>query len=118
MTTKVTRQLASAALAACMGAGCGLSEQDRPPAAGPSEFGQSISVAASPDRISQDGVSQSTVQVTVRDSQGKATPGVTVQWNVTAGPDTIYSGSPMLDARCGPPPSQLPLGRFDRPPPL
>jgi len=88
MTTKVTRQLAAAAVAACVGAGCGLSEQNRPPVNGPSEFGQSISVAAIPDRISQDGVSQSTVQVTVRDSQGKATPGVTVQWNVTAWGDT------------------------------
>ena len=81
MTTKVTRQLAAAAMAACVGAGCGLSEQNRPPVNGPSEFGQSISVAAIPDRISQDGVSQSTVQVTVRDSQGKATPGVTATWH-------------------------------------
>ena len=85
MTIRVIRQLAgSAAVAACVSAGCGLSKQDKPPVAGPSEFGQSISVAATPDRLSQDGVSQATVQVTVRDSNGKATPGVTVQWNVLA----------------------------------
>jgi len=96
MTAKGTRQLAAAAVAACVGAGCGLSEQKKPPVAGPSEFGQSISVAAIPDRISQDGVSQSTVQVTVRDSQGKATPGVTVQWDVTAWGDA--NNNNLLDA--------------------
>ena len=85
MTTMLTRQLAGAVtVAACVSAGCGLSEQKRPPVSGPSEFGQSISVAATPDRITQDGVSQSTVSVTVRDANGKVTPGVTVQWSVTA----------------------------------
>lgn len=96
MTTKVTRQLAgAAALAVCVSAGCGLSKQEKPALAGPSEFGQAISVAANPDRISQDGVSQALVEVTVRDASGKVAPGVTVQWTVVAWRDA--NGNNELD---------------------
>ncbi len=96
MTTIVTRQLmCAAAVAACVSAGCGLSKQQKPALSGPSEFGQSISVAASPDRISQDGVSQALVQATVLDANGKATQGVTVQWNVVVWRDA--NGNNELD---------------------
>jgi hypothetical protein len=97
MTTSVTRQLAvAAAVAACVSSGCGLSKQDRPAMSGPSEFGQSISVTATPDHISQDGQSQTIVQATIRDANGKVIPNVTVHWNVVAWRDTngnnLYDG--------------------------
>jgi chitodextrinase len=88
---------AAAAVAACMSAGCGLTKQDRPASAGPSEFGQSISVSATPDRISQDGQSQTIAQAIIRDANGKAMPGVTVQWTVVAWRDSnennLHDGS-------------------------
>lgn len=95
MTTSVTRQLVGAAvLAACVGAGCGLSKQDRPALSGPSEFGQSIAVAATPDHISQDGQAQTIAQATIRDANGKAMPGVTVHWSVIAWRDTNGNNIP------------------------
>jgi PKD repeat protein len=94
MTTMVTRRLiCAAAAAAALTAGCGLSEQDAPAVSGPSEFGQSISVAATPDRLSQDGVSQARVDVTVRDASGKPVPGVTVKWSVVASTGVLVEPS-------------------------
>lgn len=49
---------------------CTISEQEAPPLAGPSEYGQSIVVAVSPDILTQDGASQSLVTVTARDANG------------------------------------------------
>jgi hypothetical protein len=81
----ISRMLGAAALvAAVAAAGCTTTKQEAPALSGPSEFGQSLSVTATPDRLSQDGVSQARVEATVRNSEGKPTPGVTVQWRVTA----------------------------------
>jgi PKD repeat protein len=65
------RLLAAGALVAAA-AGCTLKSQDPPPLAGPSEFGTSITVTASPDAINQDGGSQSLITITARDSKGNA----------------------------------------------
>ncbi len=79
----ISRTLRAVALiAAGAAAGCTTSDQEAPALSGPSEFGQSISVTATPDRLSQDGVSQARVEATVRDAGGKPTPGVAVQWSV------------------------------------
>jgi PKD repeat protein len=52
-------------LAGVLGA-CTMKETEAPPFAGPSEFGKSVTVAITPDIITQDGASQSVVTVTAR----------------------------------------------------
>ena len=58
---------------------CTTKSQDAPPLTGPSEFGQSVNVAANPDSLPQDGASQSFVTVTVRDANGQPIRGVTLR---------------------------------------
>jgi hypothetical protein len=50
--------------------GCGLDEQDEPALSGPSETGISAQLNAFPDTINADGVSQSVVQLILRDQTG------------------------------------------------
>ena len=70
----ISRTLRAVALvAAGAAAGCTTSDQEAPALSGPSEFGQSMSVTATPDRLSQDGVSQARVEATVRNAEGKPT---------------------------------------------
>jgi chitodextrinase len=57
--------------AAALVTSCTLKNQEAPPLTGPSEFGTSITVAASPDVIFHDGASQSVVTVTARDANGQ-----------------------------------------------
>ena len=63
------RCAAIAALALTVG-GCTMKEQDAPALTGPSEFGQSITVTASPDVLTQDGASQSVITVLARGANG------------------------------------------------
>lgn len=44
--------------------------QETPPLTGPSEFGTSITIAVTPDVLTQDGASQSLVTITARDENG------------------------------------------------
>jgi PKD repeat protein len=57
--------------AAFVAAGCGLSDPAAPSLTGPSEFGQSVTLTASPDQLPRDGSSQSVVTVFVRDAQSR-----------------------------------------------
>jgi PKD repeat protein len=58
---------------------CTMKSQDPPPYAGPSELGQSVGVAVSPDSLPQDGASQSLITVTVRDANAQPMRNVTVR---------------------------------------
>jgi PKD repeat protein len=51
--------------------GCTTHNQDAPPLSGPSELGTAITITVSPDVVTQDGVSQSLVQITARDNNGQ-----------------------------------------------
>lgn len=91
MTTHatLTKRILPAALlsAAIAAAGCTTSKQERPPLAGPSEFGQGITVTVDRDRIPQDGVSRANVVATIYAADGKPVTTerrVTVQWQVSA----------------------------------
>ena len=84
---------AVALIAAGAAAGCTTSDQEAPALSGPSEFGQSISVTATPDRLNQDGVSQARVEATIRDAGGKPTQGVAVQWSVDASTGVLVEPS-------------------------
>jgi PKD repeat protein len=60
----------SAILAAVATAACTVQQAEVPPLMGPSELALSISVAATPDSISHDGASQSSIVVSARDASG------------------------------------------------
>jgi PKD repeat protein len=60
-------------------AACTVHGVDVPQMSGPSEFAQSVAVTALPDSILQDGASQSSIAIVVRDANGKGTSGVTVR---------------------------------------
>lgn len=66
---------------ACLGvlAACGLEKQTAPSLSGPSEFGLSLAVTATPDVITQDGVSSSAIQVVARDSNSQPASGVSLR---------------------------------------
>jgi PKD repeat protein len=55
--------------------GCSLDKQTTPTLSGPSGFGLSVTMTASPDQLPRDGASQSVVTLTARDSQGKPLAG-------------------------------------------
>jgi len=60
-------------LIACLAAfgGCSLDKQAAPDLAGPSGLSLSIDVKATPDVVLRDGVSTSTIEVTMRDADGR-----------------------------------------------
>jgi PKD repeat protein len=93
-TVRIERVVRFAALSlAFTAAGCGLTKQEEPALSGPSEFGLSISVAASTDRLSQDGLSTAEVVATVRDQNGQPKQGVTLQWFVSASTGVLVEPS-------------------------
>ena len=51
-------------------ASCGLEKQSAPDLAGPSEFGTSLTLTATPSSLVQDGASQSVINVQARDANG------------------------------------------------
>lgn len=61
--------------AALLAGGCSLEDTSAPPLTAPSEFGLSVTLAASPDQLPRDGSSQSVVTVTVRDDAGRPVAG-------------------------------------------
>jgi PKD repeat protein len=97
MTQSTFKSLAVLAAAILIG-GCTMDDQERPPLAGPSEFGQSLSVSVSPDVLPQDGASQSLVTATVFDQNGqpKRDP-VTLRVEIRVGGVPVDFGS--LSAR-------------------
>lgn len=60
-------------------AGCGIEKQSAPGLAGPSEFGLSLSLSATPDTIVQDGVSQAVIHIVARDPDSRPVPNLTLQ---------------------------------------
>jgi PKD repeat protein len=71
-----SRVLAAALVLAALGVtGCGLENQAAPTMTGPSEFGLSVTLSATPDQLPRDGQSQSTVSISVRDPQGRPVTG-------------------------------------------
>ncbi len=66
-------------------AGCGLEKQSAPPLAGPSEFGTSITLTASPDTLNRDGASQSVITLVARDSENRPVSGLTLTMDANAG---------------------------------
>lgn len=65
--------------------GCTVKKTETPELTGPSELGLSLEMRVSPDVLVMDGVSQSTLTITSRDSNGAIQPNVAVRVEVTAG---------------------------------
>jgi PKD repeat protein len=62
--------------AMALASACTVHQTEAPALAGPSEFALSFTVAATPDSITQDGVSQSSIVVTARDASGAPVAGL------------------------------------------
>jgi PKD repeat protein len=66
-------------------AGCTVKKTEAPDITGPSELGLSLELRVSPDLLVADGVSQSTLTITTRDSNGKIQPNVDLRVESVAG---------------------------------
>lgn len=77
---KLIRRLMIGALV--LSAACTTSQQTVPPLAGPSEFALSLRVTATPDSVSQDGASQSSIVVNAFDPNGKGISGLALRMDM------------------------------------
>jgi PKD repeat protein len=68
-----------------LSAGCTVHQTDAPPLTGPSELALSILLTAIPDSISQDGGSQSSLEVFARDPSGKPIVGLPLRLDMSIG---------------------------------
>ena len=80
-----TRGAGLALVSGLLVTGCSLENGEAPPVTGPSEFGLSVTLTASPDQLPRDGTSQSTVTVTVRDEASRPVAGRRLIASATAG---------------------------------
>jgi PKD repeat protein len=77
---KLIRRLTIGALV--LSAACTTSQQTEPPLAGPSEFALSLRVTATPDSVSQDGASQSSIVVNAFDPNGRGISGLALRMDM------------------------------------
>jgi PKD repeat protein len=87
------RLITVAAVALAAISGCTVHDTEIPGVAGPSEFGQSISVTATPDNIVQDGFSQSAIVVTARGPNSEALSNVQLRLSVVVDGTSVAFGS-------------------------
>jgi PKD repeat protein len=80
---------------ACMlaWAGCTVHRTETPPLSGPSDFGLSFGITATPDAISQDGGSQSAIVVRAFDATGAPKSGVTFRLDMLVGGAPVDYGT-------------------------
>jgi hypothetical protein len=92
------RLLAIAATVALALGGCSLDKVGDPPLVGPAETGISVQLTALPDTVNADGVSQSTVQLVLRNADGSPFSGLAVYFAhdgdglLAASPSSTYVG--------------------------
>ena len=73
------RQVLAVAVIAALTTGCALDSQKAPAPTGPSELALSLGVSASPDFITQDGVSRSVVEIQARNANSQPIAGLMVR---------------------------------------
>ena len=94
---KCLATLSALAVAVAMAA-CTVHQSDSaPPLTGPSDFAQSITITSTPDRLTQDGQSQSAITVRVFDASGSAAVGVPIRLDMLVGGTLVDFGT--LSAR-------------------
>jgi PKD repeat protein len=82
---KLAGLAAVVALAIASGFACTMKSQEEPPLAGPSEFGQSITVSVSPDILTQDGASQSLVTIHALDANASPIRNLSLRGEIVIG---------------------------------
>lgn len=81
-------------LVACLAVfGACTDKQETPDLTGPSSLGLTMNVRATPDVVFRDGVSTSTIEVTMRDAQGRLLPGRTVYFSTQLNLGTVSQPS-------------------------
>ena len=102
-STNCVRTLGAVVAAAGLAAGCGLDKQTAPSFIGPSGYGLSLSMSASPDILRRDGVSRSTITVTARDPQGEPLNGqrFLLQSSIGTGPGGNLSAEEVVTGSDG-----------------
>jgi hypothetical protein len=80
-----------------LASGCALTGTNVPPLTGPSELGLSLSLAATPDVLVQDGISRSRVSLTARDPNSRPVRGLAVTVDVEG--DDLAADSGRLSHR-------------------
>lgn len=82
--------------AAVAGSGCNLQEVEAPPLMGPSELALSVTLTATPDTVTEDGSSQSVIDIFARDHNAQPRANVQVRVSVDQGrlsASTVSTGS-------------------------
>src|SRR5262245_46063955 len=72
---------------------CNVHETVAPPLAGPSELALSLVMSATPDHVTQDGASSSTIAITARDPNGKPLPNVELRFDISVNNQLVEFGS-------------------------
>lgn len=93
--TRVLAAVSTGVVALLASAACTVNQADTPPAspAGPSDFAQSITVTAIPDRLTQDGASQSAISVRVVGATGQPASGVPIRVDILSGGQVVDFGT-------------------------
>lgn len=69
---RITHALSLALVSGLALSGCTVKDVNAPALSGPSTFGTQVRITASPEVLTQDGISQSTITITATDAQGNA----------------------------------------------
>ena len=85
MTQRIARLTFGFVAAALLAAGCTVKKQETPGLTGPSELGTAITITVSPDVVTQDGVSQSLVQIIARDANGQPLRSLSLRADIAVG---------------------------------
>jgi hypothetical protein len=87
------------AIAVCLWAtGCTLEDGAGPAPTGPSEFGLSVTLSATPDQLPRDGSSQASVRVVVRDDRGRPKAGQRLTLVASPGSATLSQSDVTTDS--------------------
>jgi PKD repeat protein len=68
MTLRTSYRITAVGAALALVTACTMKKQEAPPLSGPSEFAKSVGISVTPDVLTQDGASQSLIDVSVRDA--------------------------------------------------
>jgi PKD repeat protein len=95
------RRRAAAAVLALAASGCSVSEQTPPSIAGPSELSLVLNVSATPETISRDGASQSTITVVARTASGEPVVGQRLRLSSNGPANTQFSATDVFTDTSG-----------------
>jgi PKD repeat protein len=84
--TSRTRWITLAALALLAAPACTTKKSEAPALSGPSELGLSLAIAATPDVLTMDGVSRSTITITARNGDGQPARDIGLRVETRVGP--------------------------------